>query len=199
VTHAYDNIGGPGTTHEDNTLLTTGENKIPDVQIRVLLLDPCDFDWEEDRIESTDGTIYRGSQGTDILVATAALAILTLATNGRITPKRIWELAVKSKRLGGQSRWYSFDGIEYYEGFRDGRGCGTDPFPNHTPGFPHIWNDGVPQTVSDLENLGDIELIIRNIIWEGRHWIWIRPDWYVCWLTTFCVSASYISFLQLSR
>ena len=46
MTRAYDNIGGPGTTDESNTLSTTEENKIPDVQIRALPLDPRDFDWE---------------------------------------------------------------------------------------------------------------------------------------------------------
>jgi hypothetical protein len=182
VTHAYDNIGGPGTTDEGNTLSTAGKDN---VQIRVLPLDPCDFDWGEDWIESTDGTIYRGSQGADILVVSAALAILALATNGRMTPKRIWKMAMKERQLSGQSLagWYSLTGIEYYEGFHDGRGDGTDPFPNQTPGFPsNIWNNGATQTVSDLEDLGDPELIIANIIWDGQHWIWIRRGWYVCWL-----------------
>lgn len=173
--------------------MTAGEDTIPDMQIQVLPLDPCDFDWLEERIESTDGTIYRGSQGTDILVASAALAILTLATNGRMMPKRIWKMAMKERSLSGRSHWYSFAGIEYYKGFRDGRG--EDTFPNETPGFPsNIWNNGVTQTVSDLEDLGDSKLIMRDIMWDGQHWIWIRPDWYVC-LANYLLRSCFIYFL----
>ena len=83
MTHAYDNVGGPGTTDEGDTLSTAGEDN---VHIQVLPLDPCDFDWGEDWIESTDGTIYWGSQGADILVASAAFTILALVTNKRMTP-----------------------------------------------------------------------------------------------------------------
>lgn len=186
-------------TDHGNALPTAKGDKIPDVPIRVLPLHPCYFDSEGDWIESTDGTRYRGYQGTDIMVASSALAILALATNGRMTPKRIWKLAMDDRQQSGHRRWYSFAGIDYYEGFRDGRGDGTDTYPNQTPGFPSgIWNNGVTQTVSDLEDLSDCELIIQTIIWDGQHWIWISPDWYVYRLTTYCISASYISYLQLS-
>jgi hypothetical protein len=45
VTHVYDKIGGLGTTDEGNTLSTAEEDN---VQIQVLILNPCDFNWEED-------------------------------------------------------------------------------------------------------------------------------------------------------
>jgi hypothetical protein len=82
VTLAYDNIGGPVTIDNGTALSAAEEEKISDDQIRVHPLVPCDFDRGEDWIESTDGTKYRGCQGPDILVASAALAILALATNG---------------------------------------------------------------------------------------------------------------------
>ena len=114
-----------------NVLPTAKGDKIPDVPIRVLPLHPCDFDWQGDWIESTDGTRYRGYQGTDIMVASSALAILALATNGRMTPKRIWKLAMDDRQQSGHWHSYSFAGIDYYEGFQDGRGDGTDTYPNH--------------------------------------------------------------------
>jgi|ERR1700727_2886564 hypothetical protein len=63
---------------------------IPDALIRGHPFRIFDWDWDEDWVESSDGTVYQISQGVDILVASAALAILSLATDGRMTPQRIW-------------------------------------------------------------------------------------------------------------
>jgi hypothetical protein len=54
--------------------------------------------------------------------------------------------------------------------------------PQETPGFPPIaqWIDGATETVRNLEELGDSEIIRQRIIWERQCWIWMKPDWYAC-------------------
>jgi hypothetical protein len=54
--------------------------------------------------------------------------------------------------------------------------------PQETPGFPPIaqWIDGATETVRNLEELGDSEIIRQRIIWERQCWIWMKPDCYAC-------------------
>ena len=35
------------------------------------------------------------------------------------------------------------------------------------------------QIVDGLEELGDSEVIRHKLIWEGKYWVWMNPDWYV--------------------
>ena len=101
---------------------------IPDAQIRIIPVKYDDFDdYEWDGAESwfqyNGDNIYRVSNGADIMVTSVALStILSIATHGRMTPQRIWRMAMCDGRLADQTRcWHSFGGIDYYGQIEDGR------------------------------------------------------------------------------
>lgn len=165
----------------DNELPRDETSVIPDAHIRVIPMDISDFDWVECWVKCTDGTTYQVSHGTDIMVASAALAILSLATGGRMTPQRLWRIAMQQKRPVVNEYWHSFDGIDYYGLFDDGR----DSYPDITPGFrERLWSnlDIVSHAilVKELDELGDVDIVRQTIIWTGQYWTWMRPDRYVC-------------------
>jgi hypothetical protein len=132
------------------------------------------WNWIENWFKTSDGTTYQVSQGIDILVASTALAILSLATDGRMTPQRIWRMAIKEGRFDN-GYWRCFRDIDYH-----GKICDAgDLLPMVTPGYPPItWIDPDSEVVSKLEELGNSEVILQKIIWEGKYWVWMRPDRY---------------------
>jgi len=75
-----------------------------------------------------------------------------------------------------------FLGIDYYGDISDGRNLGE--LPNETPGdgyYHAVWGyypEDPCKIVGGLEKLGDSELIRRKLIWEGKYWVWMNPDWY---------------------
>ena len=106
-------------------------------------------------------TPYLVSRGTNIVVQSISLPILFRATGGRMTPQRLWRLAM----------WQGFserrdhdvlDGIDYGEVTE-----GIDKYVKATPGIEDVMN---------LEELGDVETIKMAIIHKGKFWIWMRPD-----------------------
>jgi hypothetical protein len=101
----------------------------------------------------------RTVSGTDILVATAALAIISQATNGRMTLQRMWAMGMRQRRSIHESPLArdSFPRIEYYGGMNDTR----DDFPLQTPGFCYNWHD---YEASFMRELGDPEFIQQVII-----------------------------------
>ena len=87
-----------------------------------------------------------------------ALAILSLATNDRMTPQRLWKMSMCEGRPIEGACWRSFVGIDYYSNIRDPR----TEFLDETPGFPgYMWAGYDESTMQELEELGDSE-IIRN-------------------------------------
>jgi hypothetical protein len=97
------------------------------------------------------------------MVQTASLHILALATAGRMTPERVWRLAMHQ----GFSRpyeGYGLDGIDYGE---IDRARGQDQFL-----VPDLSLDEIIK----LESLGDVELVKKAIIDDGKFWVWMRPD-----------------------
>jgi hypothetical protein len=148
-------------------------NVTPDAHI-------CTFDvyrWDrfDDSVKIRDRTTHKVSKDTNIMVASAALTILSLATNGRMT-QRIRRMMIDQRRHP-PARFDSFKGIDYYGDIQDGR----EEMPLDTPGFTSImWLHGGSEEVMELEELCDSEIIREQIIWEGQYWIWMGPDRYAC-------------------
>jgi hypothetical protein len=146
---------------------------IPDSRIHARPFKITDHDWDRDTHQNPDGFFYV-NRGADILVATTAVEILSLATNGRMTPQRIWRM-VMHKHLGSEG----FRGIDYYGDISDPRILGE--LPIETPGSEYyyaIWGYNPCEIMVGLEALGDSELIRRKLILEGKYWVWMNPDWY---------------------
>jgi hypothetical protein len=150
---------------------------IPDSHIHASPFKIVHHDWDRDLYQSPGNIFYYVNRGTDILVASAALKILSLATNGRMTPQRIWRMVMHN-----QPQWDGFDGIDYYGDISDPRNLGE--LPINTPGdnyYHGIW-EYYPASpcniVGGLEELGDSEVIRHKLIWEGKYWVWMNPDWY---------------------
>jgi hypothetical protein len=168
----------PGVSIE--TILLTSDMHIHERPFPICIYD---WDWDEKWVKSSDGTIYQMSQGIDILVTSTALAILSLATDGRMTPQRIWRMAMKQGRFDSVY-WRSFRKIDYYGEIYDGR---DTHHPIATPGYSRAtWIDPKSEVVFKLEQSGDIEVILQNIIWEGKYWVWMSPDRYAGQLATVC-------------
>jgi len=150
---------------------------IPDSRIRALPFEITEHDWDRDLYQNHD-IFYYVDHGSDILVASAAMKILSLATNGRMTPRRLWRMVIHNP-----PHWGSFQGIDYYGDIPDPRNCGE--LPIQTPGdayYDGIWQyypENPCKIVGGLEELGDSEVIRRKLIWEGKYWVWMNPDWYV--------------------
>jgi hypothetical protein len=59
---------------------------IPDLRIRAMPFEITDHDWDRDLYQNRD-IFYYVDRGADILVSSAAIKILSLATDGRMTPQ----------------------------------------------------------------------------------------------------------------
>lgn len=142
---------------------------LPDSSIRVIPHCTMGEYWDFGSISPPDpnpeNIIYLVSFGTIIMVQAASLAILSLATAGRVSPKRLWRLLMHQGFSEGQNR-YGLSDLDYYPGISDPR----DQFPSPIPGI------SVEEVIA-LELLGDIELIKDAIIHKGQFWVWMRPNW----------------------
>lgn len=107
---------------------------------------------------------YLVSYGTNIMVQTASLQILSIATCGRMTPERIWRLAMYQGFSVPHNGYDGFDGIDYGEITNVREQC-----PPTVPGM-------AGGDVVRLESLGNVNLMKKAIIDEGMFWIWMRPD-----------------------
>ena len=144
--------------------------RIPDSSLRVIphckmggfglwdygFVDPPDLE--------TNNHHYRVSFGTNIMVQTASLCILHLVTSGRMTPERVWRLAMHQGFSVPHNGYDGFDGIDYGEIANSREQC---PYP--IPGM-------AVDDVAGLKSLGDIETVKKAIIDEEMFWIWMQPD-----------------------
>lgn len=102
------------------------------------------------------------SYGTSIFVQEPALEILTLATDGRITPQRYWRLCMVKGCWLPSMQYKGFAGIDYGQG---GQAQGLVPAPR--------WN---VEDVTHLEELGSVERVKQAIIHDSGYWVWMSPD-----------------------
>jgi hypothetical protein len=136
--------------------------QIPDALLRVISHCWMGDGWYYGLVAPPDPMAhYLVAYGANIVVQSASLPILSRATRGRMTPQRLWRLAM----------WYGFsesrdrdvfDGIDYGEVV-----VGIDRYMRPTPGIDDLLG---------LETIGDLERIKMEIIHKGKFWIWMRPD-----------------------
>lgn len=136
--------------------------QIPDAQIRIIPSCCMGDDWYYGLAAPPDPMMsFLVSFGTNVVVQSASLPILSMATRGRMTPQRLWRLAICQGFLEDSNR-NLFDGIDYGEVI-EGMGGNIKP----TPGISDL---------KGFEELGDVERIKTAIIHDGKFWIWMRPD-----------------------
>lgn len=108
---------------------------------------------------------YLVSYACNLMVQTHALDIMALATCGRMTPSRLWRLAMQ-QGFEGLGRPYCLKGVNY--------GAITDQwkqFPDAFPGFTST-------RLLELEKIGDVEVVKQRMVDEGYFWLWMAPDRY---------------------
>jgi len=115
-----------------------------------------------------DETEYLISHGPIVMVQTFALPILHLATCGRVTPLRLWRLAMHK---GMSMKHFDEPGIPgvHYGEVHEHRY--TELYDERLP--PHFLE--VDEIVT-LEELGDVGSIKSTIVHRGGFWMWMRPD-----------------------
>jgi hypothetical protein len=84
-------------------------------------------------VGSTDDIIYHVSQSMDTMVASTALAILSLATDGNMPFQWIWKRAMNQGRAGNAHWHFSFPEIVYYGHFCDGTPAGDARVSTYCP------------------------------------------------------------------
>ena len=121
------------------------------------------------------GHVYL-TRGPNIMVESESLSILSLATGGRMTPQRLWRMAMyegwsfpyafvfASWAVSNSTIFKGLDGI-YYGEIRMWWGQYPEPIPQLA----------VEQLLA-LEELGDVDLVRQAIIHQGGLWRRMRPD-----------------------
>jgi len=159
-------IGKDGVPVSGDGMNRTEALRIPDSSLRVIphcqMGDSWDFGFVDPPGPETNDN-YLVSYGTNIMVQTASVYILSLATSGRMTLERVWRLAMH-QGFSVSHNGYGFKGIDYGEISDCREQC---PYP--VPGM-------AIEDVVELESLGDVELVKKAVIHEGKFWIWMRPD-----------------------
>ncbi|EIW79002.1 hypothetical protein CONPUDRAFT_155687 [Coniophora puteana RWD-64-598 SS2] len=139
--------------------------EIPDSAITVLRHCKAGGDWEFGSVDGLGNSSYLVSFGVLIMVQDFALPILHLATRGRVTPQRLWRLAMHqghSDLSGGGSS--GLDDVDYGE-INDEREQFPLPIPNMKC-----------REVKELEKFGDVQKIKDGIAQRGGYWMWMRAD-----------------------
>jgi hypothetical protein len=103
------------------------------------------------------------SAGCCFMVLTVMLPILTAATDGRVSPWRLWKL-VMSRAYFQNKTGHLTAGVDY--------GCMTD----YADEFPLVFGEDPYGTdLSDLEKLSSQQEIV-DALYERGYWLWMRPD-----------------------
>jgi hypothetical protein len=113
-----------------------------------------------------EGQSYYVAYGCNLMVQTHALDIMALATHGRMTPLRLWRLAMQ-QGFEEEDHRYFLEGVDY-GAIADH--CLLHP-PVDLPGFKKT-------TFKELEKIGDIEVLKQRLVHDGLVWLWMAPDRY---------------------
>jgi hypothetical protein len=114
--------------------------------------------WEFGSVDNPMGRINLVSFGVNTLVQTTSLSILEAASEGRVTPLRLWCWVMSA----GQFRGFAMEGyIEY-------GGPDINQFTNPFPGLE-------PHEVINIERKSE-EDIYTELVFRGRFWVYMRPD-----------------------
>jgi len=110
---------------------------------------------------------YTVSIGLLVMVQDFALPILHLATRGRVTPLRLWRLAMHQGHSDMTGAGYEgLDEIDYGEIDKEMRERSDITY------IPHMRCT----EVKALERLGDVQAIKDAIAHCGGYWMWMRAD-----------------------
>ena len=96
------------------------------------------------------------------MVQTFALDILALATHGRMTPLRFWGFAAERQEMLVQG----FKDVDY------GKIAGQ--WQQTLESFPGLKK----RLLSELEEIGNVEVAKERLMFDGLLWLWIALDRY---------------------
>jgi hypothetical protein len=103
------------------------------------------------------------SFGSCFPVLTLALPILDAATSGRVSPRRLWDLAVLKGCLVAHD-YYGLPGVDY------------GPISEYWDQTPLMFGDLMPKELVTLETEGHSAEDITDVIRARGFWMWMRPD-----------------------
>jgi hypothetical protein len=117
--------------------------------------------WEFGYITNPMGEETLVSYGINIMVQTTSLSILEAASEGKVTPLRVWRWVMS---VGEHHGYAMEDFIEY-------NGPELEQFPQ---AFPRFYFEE-PSMITKLLELSE-EQMLNRLIYEGGFWAWMRPD-----------------------
>ncbi|KAH7924522.1 hypothetical protein BV22DRAFT_1066618 [Leucogyrophana mollusca] len=106
---------------------------------------------------------YCVSFGVCVMVQSTSLDILAMATHGRMTPQRVWRLAMHQGWSDPHNE-YALKGVDYGD-----VELGWKKYPAPLPWLSH-------KEIIAMEKLGSVKEIQRALIWRAKFWVWMRPD-----------------------
>jgi len=123
----------------------------------------------DDPVDSGDDTGFIAVFGVLIMVQTFSLPILHLATNGRVTPQRLWRLAM-------HQGWSEVTPSESGRGAYGLAGVDYGALEHERKQYPSPLPWMTPAEVAPLEELGDCKAIKEVMMHRGGLWMWMSPD-----------------------
>ncbi|KAG9124344.1 hypothetical protein FRC07_011981 [Ceratobasidium sp. 392] len=119
-----------------------------------------DMGWSDGPNGDSDGALI--SYGPCFFVLTIALPVLEAATGGRVSPRRLWKLAMRRGHFDAGTD-YCIPGVAY------------GAVAEHWDQFPWMFGDITLEEMEALEDKGAPE-DIAEIIRSRGYWMWMRPD-----------------------
>jgi hypothetical protein len=183
VNHVSDHVAIIYARNEHGRFLEPNEYRSETLEASVFYLSTVDIDTDLDdgRVSTWYNgqfiDIYHNDRGKDIMVTHEALDILSLATNGRMTPARVWRMAMhQGKPLCWEFEQINYGPVEEYQGiFWADLTPGFNNIAPRFSGMVRLGCEGLKKKLPELELLNDVELIRQAIIWEGKFWVWMAP------------------------
>lgn len=118
--------------------------------------------WDFGSVTNPTGETNIVSFGINLMLQTTSLAILETASDGRMTPLRLWKWCMS----GDSYRGYALEkNIDY-------NGPDLEQFPSAFPGFPYEFENDELLEMADLSD----DQLLERFIYRGRFWVWMRPD-----------------------
>ena len=156
-----------GQSYTEDAVEGFVSNLNPDEDIRVLPRCVMGKDWYHGCVDAPPSIeqdwTYLVSFGCHLMVQTYAIEIMALATQGRMTPLRLWRLAMK-QGFEPVDRPPCLEGVDY--------GAITDRWEQNPEVFPGLEEAGL----MELEEIGDVEVVKERMVDEGYFWLWMAPD-----------------------
>ncbi|GAA5824696.1 hypothetical protein JCM11251_005305 [Rhodosporidiobolus azoricus] len=114
---------------------------------------------------------YLVSYGPCIFVMSSAVPVLYLATGGRMTMKKLWQLAMQQGHNDG-SAGYVLEGVDY-----GGIERSIDQFLNALPGLNDIKEDDLEKEVLGwLDRSKNVQKLKKLLMLEQKWWMWMAMD-----------------------